>query len=255
MKLIAELSSPLEQFEFLSFSHWLTFLLGDHTLSLITNASYFLALPLVGVVLVYKFSFFILNSWVFFSVKNLVIFIQNMLLDHVSKRYARIYYPVMLSIFLIIVSLNIIGLLPYSFAVTSHFIFTMWLSAIVFFTVTLKGIQKHGVIFLQLFLPAGVPYAIAPFLVLIELISYIARLFSLGIRLFANIMAGHTLLKILASFSWLLISYDFFYSLGGVLCYAIVLSVNFLEVAITFLQAYVFVILSIIYLSDAFNLH
>jgi len=113
-------------------------------------------------------------------------------------------------------------------------------------------LQIHAFSFFGLFLPSGVPFLLTPFIVVVELISYMARLFSLAIRLFANIMSGHTLMKILAAFCWLLLS-----SLSGlwVLPFLIIVLVTGLELVIAFLQAYVFTTLTIIYWNEAFNLH
>ncbi len=144
-------------------------------------------------------------------------------------------------------------MIPYSFAVTSHLIFTLFYSFCVFFSATYFGLFFYGVYFFNLFFPPGAPFILAPFLITIELVSYTARLFSLAIRLFANIMSGHTLLKILASFTSLL-----FQAGSGVLMlipFIIISLVIGLETIIGGLQAYVFTTLTSIYLNESFYLH
>lgn len=112
----------------------------------------------------------------------------------------QIYFPYIFLYFLIILSYNLLGMIPYSFTVTSHLIITFYLSLSAFIGVNVIAVQANNIAFFNLFLPKGVPTAIIPFLVFIELVSYLARVFSLAIRLFANMMSGHTLLKILAGF-------------------------------------------------------
>jgi ATP synthase subunit 6 len=148
---------------------------------------------------------------------------------------------------------NLLGMIPYSFALTSHFAITLFLSFLTFFCGVALGFQKHGVHFFSLFLPNGAPFLLAPFLIAVEIISYVARLFSLAIRLFANIMSGHTLLKILAGFGWVLIVYTT--SLLGIVPVLVVFVITGLEIVIAFLQAYVFTVLSSIYINEALQLH
>lgn len=161
------------------------------------------------------------------------------------------FFPLIFTTFVIILTCNVLGMIPYSFTVTSHLIVTFSTALAIFTGMNILGILKHGKHFLSLFFPPGAPLALAPLLVLIEFISYIFRVLSLSIRLFANLMSGHTLLKILATFSWGVVS------LWGIflLPVLIILIVTGLEMAIAFLQAYIFSVLLCIYLNDAFNLH
>lgn len=147
-------------------------------------------------------------------------------------------------------------MIPYSFTVTSHIVVTFTLSLSIFIGVTLIGLKIHGLHFFSFFVPQGAPKLLLPLLVVIEAISYTARAFSLAIRLFANMMSGHTLLKIIASFGWTLIT------MGGialpllsVIPIALILAITGLEIGIAFLQAYVFTILTCIYLNDTIHLH
>lgn len=146
-------------------------------------------------------------------------------------------------------------MLPYLFTITSHLILTLSLSFAFFFGINIVGIRKFGFNFFGLFLPTGAPLIIAPFLIIIEIISYIARLFSLAIRLFANMMSGHTLLNILAGFGWVIISLGGLISLTFFIPTVIVFIVTGLELIISALQAYVFTVLVCIYLMDVLIMH
>ncbi|KAI3913417.1 hypothetical protein MKW98_003896 [Papaver atlanticum] len=147
-------------------------------------------------------------------------------------------------------------MIPYSFTVTSHFLVTLGLSFSIFIGITIVGFQRNGLHFLSFLLPAGVPLALAPFLVLIELISYCFRALSLGIRLFANMMAGHSLVKILSGFAWtMLCMNDLLFFIGDLGPLFIVLALTGLELGVAISQAYVSTILICIYLNDAIYLH
>jgi F-type H+-transporting ATPase subunit a len=175
-------------------------------------------------------------------------FINDLLISKVSKIY---YYHLFLCLFICLLFLNVFGLIPYTFVLTAQFCFTFLCSFLYFFALNLTGIRLHGFKLLGLFFPTGAPIFIAPLLVIIEFISYFARVFSLAIRLFANITAGHILLKIIAWFNWSLLQVIFVGILGNI----IILILWFLEFFISVLQAYVFIILLCIYLNDVINLH
>jgi F-type H+-transporting ATPase subunit a len=146
-------------------------------------------------------------------------------------------------------------MIPYSFTVTSHFIITLGLSFSLFIGITIVGFQTHGLHFFSILLPQGVPLPLAPFLVLLELISYCFRALSLGIRLFANMMAGHSLVKILSGFAWTMLSMGGILYLAQLAPFLIVFASTGLELGVAILQAYVFTILLCIYLNDVINLH
>ena len=150
---------------------------------------------------------------------------------------------------------NIIGMFPYSLTITSHLIITLYISIGVFACINIIGVMLHKENFFILFLPEGVPVVIIPFLIVIEYISYFSRVFSLSIRLFANMLAGHILLKILISFVWLLVSINVFYWVLNFIPCIIIFIVFILEIIISFLQAYVFFILMTIYLKDVIHTH
>ena len=151
---------------------------------------------------------------------------------------------------------NILGMIPYNFTPTSHLVITYLLSCLTFVWINVIGIFKHKKKFLKLFLPHGSPFGLIPLLIPIEIISYVFRLISLCVRLFANMMAGHTLMKVIASFGWKMSA-----SKSNILIFLhfIPLSVVFiliaLELAVAAIQAYVFTILSCIYLKDSLELH
>lgn len=175
-------------------------------------------------------------------------FVSNMVRDNVGTAGMR-YFPFVFTLFMFVLALNMLGMMPYSFTVTSHIIVTFALAAFVFLGVTLIGFIKHGVKFLKFFVPTGVPMLMLPLLVVIEVISYLTRPLSLSVRLFANMMAGHTMLKVFGSFVVAL------GLLGGWLALAFMVAFTGLEILIAFLQAYVFAILTCIYLNDALHMH
>ncbi|CCQ72666.1 F0F1 ATP synthase subunit A [Magnetospira sp. QH-2] len=175
-------------------------------------------------------------------------FIANMVRDNVGNEGRR-FFPFIFTLFMFVLFANMIGMIPYSFTVTSHLVITFIMAAFVFVGVTLIGLVKHGLGFFSLFLPHGTPWYVIPLLVPIEVLSYFIRPVSLSFRLFANMTAGHTLLKVFAGF---VVPLGF---IGGWMPLAFVGALTGLEIIIAFLQAYVFTILSCIYLNDALHLH
>lgn len=187
--------------------------------------------------------------------KNLFNIVNSILNANTSLRRKE-YFSILYFLFLFILLANMFGLIPFTFTLTSSFIVTFFLAATHFIGINIIGVYKNGRKFLDLFLPSGVPLVIAPFLVVIEFISYIAKVFSLSIRLFANMMSGHALLKILIGFSWTMLSVTggIFYGIA-ILPWIIVTLIMFLELLIAFLQAYVFVVLIAIYINDVVSHH
>ncbi len=175
-------------------------------------------------------------------------FVANMIRDNVGHE-GRKYFPFIFTLFMFVLAGNMLGMIPYSFTYTSHLVVTFAMAAVVFVGVTIIGFAKHGLGFLGFFLPSGVPAVLAPLLVPIEVLSYFTRPVSLSLRLFANLTAGHTLLKVFASFVAPL------GIIGGILPLALVTGITGLEIIIAFLQAYVFAILSCVYLHDAIHMH
>ncbi|HJO96508.1 MAG TPA: F0F1 ATP synthase subunit A, partial [Rhodospirillales bacterium] len=175
-------------------------------------------------------------------------FIAGMVRDNVGNE-GRKYFPFVFSLFMFILFANLIGLLPYSFTFTSHIIVTFAMAITVFLGVTVIGIVRHKLHFLSFFMPAGVPVVMAPILIPIEIVSYLSRPVSLSIRLFANMMAGHTMMKVFAGF---VIPLGI---LGGWAPLAVDVALTGFEFLVAFLQAYVFTILTCLYLNDAIHLH
>ncbi len=175
-------------------------------------------------------------------------FIANMIRDNVGTEGQR-YFPFIFTLFMFVLFCNLLGMIPYSFTVTSHIIVTFALAIVIFIGVTIIGFVTHGIKFLKFFVPSGIPVALMPLLVVIEVISYLTRPISLSVRLFANMMAGHTMLKVFAGF---VVGLG---AIGGWAPLAFMVAFTGLEVLIAFLQAYVFAILTCIYLNDALHMH
>ncbi|MEC8531255.1 MAG: F0F1 ATP synthase subunit A [Pseudomonadota bacterium] len=174
-------------------------------------------------------------------------FVANLIRDTVGNE-GRKYFPFIFTLFMFILFGNMLGMLPYSFTFTSHIAVTFAMAMVVFTGVTLLGLAKHGIHFFSLFVPPGVPIWMWPLMIPIEIISYLSRPISLAMRVFANMLAGHTLLKVFAGFVPLL-------GAAGILPLAFVGALTALELLIAFLQAYVFTILTCLYINDALHLH
>ncbi|TVQ82593.1 MAG: F0F1 ATP synthase subunit A [Micavibrio sp.] len=175
-------------------------------------------------------------------------FVSGMVRETLGKEGNK-YFPLVFTIFITVLMGNVLGMIPYSFTFTSHIIVTGALALFVFLLATGIGIVRHGLHFFSLFLPKGLPWFFAPLIVVIEIISYLSRPISLSVRLFANMVAGHTMLKVFAGFS---VSMGIFF---GVLPMLLNVALIGLEFLIAFIQAYVFALLTCIYLKDAIELH
>ena len=174
-------------------------------------------------------------------------FVAKMVTENTGKEGMK-YFPFVFTLFIFVLVLNMLGMLPYSFTVTSHIVVTFALAALVFVVVTGIGFARHGLGFLKLFKPEGLPLPLVPIIVPIEIISYLIRPISLSVRLFANMMAGHTMLKVFAGFV---------VSLGAFGIAPLIATIAFtgLEFVVAFLQAMIFSVLTCIYLNDAINMH
>jgi len=175
-------------------------------------------------------------------------FIAKMISDTAGSK-AKPYFPFIFSLFMFVLFCNMVGMFPYSFTVTSHIIVTLIMAMFIFVAVTVIGFIKHGFKYLKIFVPSGVPVLLLPLITIIEIISYLSRPVSLSVRLFANMMAGHTMMKVFGGF---VISLGI---VGGWLPLSFSVALTGLEILVAFLQAYVFAILTCIYLNDALNLH
>ena len=175
-------------------------------------------------------------------------FVSKMISDTAGSK-AKPYFAFIFSLFMFVLFCNMFGMIPYTFTVTSHIIVTFVLASFIFLGVTVIGFMKHGFGYLKLFVPSGVPIILLPLIIIIEIISYLSRPVSLSVRLFANMMAGHTMMKVFGGF---VISLGI---VGGWLPLSFSVALTGLEILVAFLQAYVFAILTCIYLNDALNLH
>ena len=241
-----EKHSPLEQFEITPYAHFET-AIGDLAF---TNSS--LAM-IITVIMITLFLTITVNSRSLIPSRIQLIsemsynFIAQLLNDTVGDQGKK-YFPFVFAIFMFVLIGNMVGMIPYSFTFTSHIIVTFALAAVVFIGVTILGFAKHGLHFFSFFVVPGLPWYMLPILIPIEVISYLARPISLSVRLFANTLAGHTLLKVFAGF---VVPLGFL----GIVPLAFIVALTGLEILIAFLQAYVFAILTCLYINDAINLH
>jgi F-type H+-transporting ATPase subunit a len=249
--------NPLEQFEIVKFIAMEGPLFGYIQIGL-TNIGFYLLLAslfLIFLHLLYnKEGVLGLGNTLMLCVESLFGFILQLVKNQIGPK-GQPYFPAIYSLFLFILFLNLIGLIPYSFTATAHFALTLGFSSTILLGVTLLGLHRHGLHFFSLFVPAGTPLPLVPLLVLIESVSYLARAFSLGIRLAANMLAGHILLHIISSFSWKFITG----SLLGIIMIPLPLLfltlLYGLEIGVALIQAYVFVLLTCSYINDAISLH
>ena len=247
MSASGENHSPLEQFEITPFVH---FEVGSVDLAF-TNSSLAMVITIAVITLFLTLSVntrSIIPSRVQLISELSYGFIAQLLKDTVGEQ-GRKYFPFVFTIFMFVLIGNMVGMLPYSFTFTSHIIVTFALAAIVFIGVTILGFAKHGMHFFSFFVIPGLPWYMLPLLIPIEVISYLSRPISLSVRLFANMLAGHTLIKVFAMF---VITMPFY---SGVLPLAFIVALTGLEILIAFLQAYVFAILTCLYINDAIHLH
>lgn len=186
------------------------------------------------------------------AVESTYEFIANMVNDNIGEDGRR-FLPIVFTLFLFILFGNLLGMIPFSFTFTSHIIVTFAMALVVFLGVTLLGIATHGLHFFSFFVPQGAPKPLIPFMIVIEIISYLSRPVSLSIRLFANMMAGHTMMKVFAGFVVSLGAAT--YGIGGVAPLAMTVILTGFEILVAFLQAYVFAVLTCLYINDALHLH
>jgi len=255
--LFTEIASPLDQFEIRNLLSLDAPILGNLHISLTNIGLYltigtFLALSLS--VLATNYNRVVSNSWSI-SQETLYATIHSIVTSQINEKKGQIYFPFIYTIFIFILINNLIGMVPYSFASTSHFILTFSLSFTVVLGATILGFQKHGLEFFSLLVPAGCPLALLPLLVLIEFISYLARAVSLGLRLAANILSGHMLLNILAGFTYNIMTSGFIFFFLGLIPLAFIIAFSGLELGIAFIQAQVFVVLTSSYIKDGLDLH
>ena len=246
------MADPIHQFEItklVTLGH-----VGGHEIAF-TNSALFMAITLVGIwaLLVAGSSKRALVPGRVQSIAELSYeFVADTIQSTAGKEGMK-FFPFVLTLFMFILVANVIGLVPYTFTVTSHIIITASLALMVFLTVIVYGFWSHGLHFFKLFVPSGIPIYILPLIVFIEVLSFLSRPISHSVRLFANMLAGHITLKVFASFVTLLGGLGIAGWLGAVLPLGLVVALTALELLVAFLQAYVFAILTCIYLNDAIH--
>jgi F-type H+-transporting ATPase subunit a len=181
-------------------------------------------------------------------------FVADMVRSNVGNE-GRPYFPFIFTLFVFLLFGNLLGLIPYSYTFTSQIVVTFVMAAFVFLALTVLALFKHGLHFFSFFVPAGAPKALIPFLIIIEVISYFVRPVSLSVRLFANMLAGHTMLKVFAGLAVMISGVGGAAMAGSVFPFVALIGLTGLEVLVAVLQAYVFTILTCMYLNDALHLH
>lgn len=248
------INSPLEQFEVLNLISINAPIFGYLNISL-TNLGLYSILVLT---LIISMHYFWNNNSKLVPSKGSILFesifttINTMVKEQISQQE---YLPFIYSLFIFVLITNLVGNVPYSYTITTSIIVTIGLSFTIVTGVTILALARHKVKFFSYFVPSGTPLALVPLLVLIEVISYLARAFSLGIRLFANMMSGHALLKILSTFLYQFFTAGIFASVLALIPFSIFLALCGLEIAVSFIQSYVFTLLTISYIKDAIELH
>ena len=254
---MTEITSPLDQFEIRNLIGINAPIFANVNLSL-TNIGLYLTVG-IGLILAINliannYQRIVSNKWSV-SQESVYATIHSIVVNQINARGGQEYFPFIYTLFVFILINNLIGMVPYSFASTSHFILTFSLSFTVVLGATILGFKKHGLEFFSLLVPAGCPLGLLPLLVLIEFISYLARNISLGLRLAANILSGHMLLNILAGFTYNIMTSGFILFFLGLVPLIFIIAFSGLELGIAFIQAQVFVVLTSSYIKDGLDLH
>ena len=253
-KITIFINSPLEQFEVSSLLSFNAPILGYLNISL-TNLALYSIIVLSLIISIHYMSNnenkIVPSKWSI-ALESLFASINSMVKEQLGKE---LYLPFIYSLFFFILIANLTGNVPYSCTITTSIMVSIGLSFTILIAVTILALSIHKLHFFSFFVPSGTPLALVPLLVLIELVSYLARAFSLGIRLFANVVAGHTLMKILATFLYQMFSSTLIIATITLIPFTIFLAIIGLELAVSIIQAYVFTILTCSYIKDAIELH
>jgi F-type H+-transporting ATPase subunit a len=248
------LNSPLEQFEITSLLGLNAPIFGYLNITL-TNLGFYSLFVLFLIISIHYMgnneTKLLPSKWSI-GLESIFASINSMVREQLGKE---IYLPFIYALFFFILIANLTGNVPYSYTVTTSIIVTIGLSFTILIGVTILGLSIHKLHFFSYFLPSGTPLALVPLLVLIEMVSYLARAFSLGIRLFANMVAGHTLLKILSTFLYQMFSSSIIIAVLTLIPFSIFLALIGLELAVSLIQSYVFTLLVCSYIKDAIELH
>ena len=251
---ILKVNSPLEQFEVTNLLGINSPFFGFFHINL-TNLALYSILVLAIILSIHYLSNnenkLVPSKWSI-AIESIYASINSMVREQLGKE---VYYPFIYSLFFFILIANLCGNVPYSFTITTSIMVSIGLSFTILVAVTILGLSIHKLKFFSYFVPSGTPLALVPLLVLIELVSYLARAFSLGIRLFSNMLGGHTLMKILSSFLYKMFSASFIVAILTIIPFALFLGIMLLEIGVSFIQAYVFTILTCSYIKDAIELH
>jgi F-type H+-transporting ATPase subunit a len=252
-----EILSPLNQFEIRDLLSLDAPILGNLHIS-ITNIGLYLSIGAIFILIINilstNYNKLVSNNWSI-SQESLYATIHSIVINQINPKSGQLYFPFIYTLFIFILINNLVGMIPYSFASTSHFVLTFSLSFTIVLGATILGFQKHGLEFFSLLVPAGCPLALLPLLVLIEFISYLARNISLGLRLAANILSGHMLLHILAGFTYNIMTSGIIFFFLGLIPLTFIIAFSGLELGIAFIQAQVFIVLSSSYIKDGLDLH
>ncbi len=251
------ITSPLDQFEIRDLISINANIFGNLHLSL-TNIGIYLLISSIIIltlnILGTNYNKLVSNSWSV-SQESVYSTVHSIVINQINANKGQMYFPFLYALFIYILINNLIGLIPYSFASTSHFILTFSISFTVVLGATILGFQKHGLEYFSLFVPAGCPLGLLPLLVFIEFISHLSKNVSLGLRLAANILSGHMLLNILAGFTYNIMTTGYIYILLGLIPLFFVIAFSGLELAIAFIQAQVFTVLTASYIKEGLDLH
>ena len=250
-------TSPLDQFTIRNLFSLKADLLGNIQISL-TNIGLYLIIASFIVFMLYtlatNYDLTTPNGWSL-SMESIYATVFSIVTNQINANKGQMFFPLISALFIYILINNLVGMVPYSFAPTSHFILTFSISFTIVIGATILGFQIHNFKFFSLLVPSGCPLGLLPLLVLIEFISYLSRNVSLGLRLAANILSGHMLLNILSGFTYNIMSNGLIYFFLGLMPLAFIIAFSGLEIGIAFIQAQVFVVLSCSYIKDGLELH
>jgi len=249
--------SPLDQFTIRNLFSIKADILNNINISL-TNIGLYLIIAVsiifIFYILAMNYDLTTPNKWSI-SHESIYSTVYSIVINQINANKGQMFFPFIFSLFIYILINNLVGMIPYSFAPTSHFIITFSLSFTVVIGATILGFQTHALKFFSLFVPSGCPLGLLPLLVLIEFISYLSRCVSLGLRLGANVLSGHMLLNILGGFTFNIMSNGVIFFILGLIPLLFIIAFSGLEIGIAFIQAQVFVVLSSAYIKDGLDLH
>lgn len=250
-------SSPLDQFIIRNLFSVKADILSNLQISL-TNIGLYLIITTIIIFVYYmlatNYNITTPNRWSI-SQESIYSTVYSIVVNQINANKGQMFFPLLSALFIYILINNLVGMVPYSFAPTSHFILTFSISFTIVIGATILGFQTHSLKFFSLLVPSGCPLGLLPLLVMIEFISYLARNVSLGLRLAANVLSGHMLLNILAGFTYNIMNKGFIYFFLGLLPLLFIIAFSGLEIGIAFIQAQVFVVLSASYIKDSLELH